>query len=93
MPSGIKSIGKSCRCITNDIIRAAIKSDTYLVDTGYSSEQRIGFLMNGVFRSFLRLFQNSYDRHADRFGKQIDRKLMSMIREKKRHTELKPSKA
>ena len=84
---------KEFRSLKNDIIRAAIKSDTYLVDTGYSSEQRIGFLMNGVFRSFLRLFQNSYDRHADRFGKQIDRKLMSMIREKKRHTELKPSKA
>ena len=74
---------KEFRSLKNDIIRAAIKSDTYLVDTGYSSEQRIGFLMNGVFRSFLRLFQNSYDRHADRFGKQIDRKLMSMIREKK----------
>ena len=74
---------KKFRSLKNDIIRAAIKSDTYLVDTGYSSEQRIGFLMNGVFRSFLRLFQKSYDRHADRFGKQIDRKLMSMIREKK----------
>lgn len=74
---------KEFRSLKNDIIRAAIKSDTYLVDTGYSSEQRIGFLMNGVFRSFLRLFQNSYDRHADRFGKQIDRKLKSMIREKK----------
>lgn len=74
---------KEFRSLKNDIISAAIKSDTYLVDTGYSSEQRIGFLMNGVFRSFLRLFQNSYDRHADRFGKQIDRKLMSMIREKK----------
>ncbi len=74
---------KEFRSLKNDIIRAAIKSDTYLVDTGYSSEQRIGFLMNGVFRSFLRLFQNSYDGHADRFGKQIDRKLMSMIREKK----------
>ena len=74
---------KEFRSLKNDIIRAAIKSDTYLVDTGYSSEQRIGFLMNGVFRSFLRLFQNSYDRHADRFGKQIDRKLMSIIREKK----------
>lgn len=74
---------KEFRSLKNDIIRAAIKSDTYLVDTGYSSEQRIGFLMNGVFRSFLRLFQNSYDRHADRFGKQIDRKFMSMIREKK----------
>ncbi len=74
---------KEFRSLKNDIIRAAIKSDTYLVDTGYSSEQRIGFLMNGVFRSFLRLFQKSYDRHADRFGKQIDRKLMSMIREKK----------
>ena len=74
---------KEFRSLKNDIIRAAIKSDTYLVDTGYSSEQRIGFLMNGIFRSFLRLFQNSYDRHADRFGKQIDRKLMSMIREKK----------
>ena len=74
---------KEFRSLKNDIIRAAIKSDTYLVDTGYSSEQRIGFLMNGVFRSFLRLFQNSYDRHADRFGKQIDRKLLSMIREKK----------
>lgn len=74
---------KEFRSLKNDIIRAAIKSDTYLVDTGYSSEQRIGFLMNGVFRSFLRLFQKSHDRHADRFGKQIDRKLMSMIREKK----------
>ena len=74
---------KELRSLKNDIIRAAIKSDTYLVDTGYSSEQRIGFLMNGVFHSFLRLFQNSYDRHADRFGKQINRKLMSMIREKK----------
>lgn len=74
---------KEFRSLKNDIIRAAIKSDTYLVDTGYSSEQRIGFLMNGVFHSFLRLFQNSYDRHADRFGKQINRKLMSMIREKK----------
>ena len=60
---------KEFRSLKNDIIRAAIKSDTYLVDTGYSSEQRIGFLMNGVFRSFLRLFQNSYDRNADRFGK------------------------
>lgn len=79
--SGIISASDCCQ--KDIIIRAAIKSDTYLVDTGYSSEQRIGFLMNGVFRSFLRLFQNSYDRHADRFGKQIDRKLMSMIREKK----------
>ena len=74
---------KEFRSLKNDIIRAAVQMDNYLVNTGYSTEQRVGFLFTNVFRSFLRLFQNNYNRHAIRLGRQIDRKLISAIEAKK----------
>ncbi len=75
---------KEFRSLKNDIIKAAIQMDTYLVNTGYSTEQKTGFLFGGVFKSFLRMFQNSYNKHANRLGKQADKKLLSKIEEKKR---------
>ncbi len=75
---------KGFRSLKNDIIKAAIQMDTYLVNTGYSTEQKTGFLFGGVFKSFLRMFQNSYNKHANRLGKQADKKLLSKIEEKKR---------
>lgn len=74
---------KEFRSLKNDIIRAAMQMDTYLADQGYSTEQKIGFLFAGVFRSFLRLFQSNYNRHANRLGRQVDRKLLSAIEAKK----------
>ena len=58
----------------------------------YSTEQKVGFLFSGVFRAFLKLFQNSYNRHANRLGRQIDRKLMSAIEAKKAAHGLKSDK-
>ncbi len=75
---------KEFRSLKNDIIKAAIQMDTYLVNTGYSTEQKTEFLFGGVFKSFLRMFQNSYNKHANRLGKQADKKLLSKIEEKKR---------
>ena len=74
---------KEFRSLKNDIIRAAMQMDNYLVNTGYSTEQKVGFLLTNVFRAFLKLFQNNYIKHANRLGKQIDRKLMSAIEAKK----------
>ena len=74
---------KEFRSLKNDIIRAAVQMDTYLMNQGYSTEQKVGFLFTNVFRAFLKLFQNNYNRHANRLGKQIDRKLMSAIEAKK----------
>lgn len=74
---------KEFRSLKNDIIRAAMQMNTYLMNQGYSTEQKVGFLFTNVFRAFLKLFQNNYTRHANRLGKQIDRKLMSAIEAKK----------
>lgn len=74
---------KEFRSLKNDIIRAAMQMDTYLMNQGYSTEQKVGFLFTNVFRAFLRLFQNNYNRHATRLGRQMDRKLMSAIEAKK----------
>ena len=74
---------KEFRILKNDIIMAAVQMDTYLMNQGYSTEQKVGFLFTNVFRAFLKLFQNNYNRHANRLGKQIDRKLMSAIEAKK----------
>ena len=83
---------KEFRSLKNDVIRAAVQIENYLVNTGYSTEQKIGFLFTGVFRAFLKLFQNSYNKHANRLGKQIDRKLMSAIDAKKAAHGLKTDK-
>ncbi len=83
---------KEFRSLKNDIIRAAVQMDNYLVNTGYSTEQKVGFLFTNVFRSFLKLFQNNYNRHANRLGRQIDRKLMSAIEAKKAAHGLKTDK-
>jgi len=83
---------KEFRSLKNDIIRAAVQMDNYLVNSGYSTEQKVGFLFSGVFRAFLKLFQNSYNRHANRLGRQIDRKLMSAIEAKKSAHGLKSDK-
>ena len=74
---------KEFRSLKNDIIRAAMQMDTYLMNQGYSTKQKVGFLFTNVFRAFLRLFQNNYNRHATRLGRQMDRKLMSTIEAKK----------
>lgn len=83
---------KEFRSLKNDIIRAAVQMDNYLVSSGYSAEQKLGFLFTGVFRSFLKLFQNSYNQHANRLGKQMDKKLMSAIEAKKAAHGLKTDK-
>ena len=83
---------KEFRNLKNDVIRAAVQMENYLVNTGYSTEQKLGFLFTGVFRAFLKLFQNSYNKHANRLGKQIDRKLMSAIEAKKAAHGLKTDK-
>lgn len=74
---------KEFRSLKNDIIKAAVEMEHYLENSGYSTEQKVGFLFSGVFRVFLRLFQNSYNKHANRLGKQIDKKLLSAIEAKK----------
>lgn len=71
------------RSLKNDIIRAAVQTDNYLVNTGYSAEQKVGFLFTSVFRSFLKLFQTNYEKHINRLGRQVDRKLRSKIAQKK----------
>ena len=83
---------KEFRSLKNDIIRAAVQMDNYLVNSGYSTEQKVGFWFTGVFRAFLKLFQNSYNRHANRLGRQVDRKLMSAIEAKKAAHGLKTDK-
>ena len=83
---------KEFRSLKNDIIRAAVQMDTYLVNQGYSTEQKVGFLFTNVFRAFLRLFQNNYNRHMARLGRQMDRKLMSAIEAKKAAHGLKTDK-
>ena len=83
---------KEFRSLKNDIIRAAVQMDTYLVNQGYSTEQKVGFLFTNVFRAFLRLFQNNYNRHMTRLGRQMDRKLMSAIEAKKAAHGLKTDK-
>ena len=74
---------KEFRSLKNDIIKAAVEMEHYLENSGYSIEQKVGFLFSGVFRAFLRLFQNSYNKHVNRLGKQIDKKLLSAIEAKK----------
>ncbi len=76
-------LNKEFRSLKNDIIRAAIRMETYLVNSGYSTEQKVDFLFHRIFCAFLELFQSSYDKHANRLGKQVDKKLMSAIEEKK----------
>ncbi len=71
------------RSLKNDIIRAAVQTDNYLVNTGYSAEQKVGFLFTSVFRSFLKLFQTNYEKHVNRLGRQVDKKLRSKIAQKK----------
>lgn len=83
---------KEFRSLKNDIIRAAVQMDTYLVNQGYSTEQKVGFLFTNVFRAFLRLFQNNYNRHTTQLGRQMDRKLMSAIEAKKAAHGLKTDK-
>lgn len=83
---------KEFRSLKNDIIRAAVQMDTYLAGQGYSTEQKIGFLFAGVFRSFLRMFQSNYNRHANRLGRQVDQKLLSAIEAKKAAHGLKADK-
>ena len=83
---------KEFRSLKNDIISAAVQMDTYLVNQGYSTEQKVGFLFTNVFRAFLRLFQNNYNRHATHLGRQMDRKLLSAIEAKKAAHGLKTDK-
>ncbi len=83
---------KEFRSLKNDIIRAAVQMANYLVNQGYSTEQKVGFLFTGVFRAFLKLFQNNYNKHANRLGRQIDRKLISAIEAKKAAHGLKTEK-
>lgn len=85
-------LNKEFRSLKNDIIRAAVQMDNYLVNSGYSTEQKVGFLFTNVFRAFLKLFQNSYNKHANRLGRQIDKKLMSAIEAKKAAHGLKSDK-
>lgn len=85
-------LNKEFRSLKNDIIRAAVQMDNYLVNSGYSTEQKVGFLFTNVFRDFLKLFQNNYNKHANRLGRQIDKKLMSAIEAKKAAHGLKSDK-
>lgn len=85
-------LNKEFRSLKNDIIRAAVQMDNYMVNSGYSTEQKVGFLFTNVFRAFLKLFQNSYNKHANRLGRQIDKKLMSAIEAKKAAHGLKSDK-
>ncbi len=84
---------KEFRSLKNDIIRAAVQMDNYLVSSGYSTEQKVGFLFTNVFRAFLKLFQNNYDRHAKRLGRQVDRKLRSKIAQKKAALGIRPEQS
>lgn len=74
---------KEFRSLKNDIIRASIQMDNYLVNSGYSTEQKVSFLFTNVLRAFLQLFQNNYEKHSNRLGRQVDRKLRSKIAQKK----------
>ena len=85
-------LNKEFRSLKNDIIRAAVQMDNYMVNSGYSTEQKVGFLFTNVFRAFLKLFQNSYNKHVNRLGRQIDNKLMSAIEAKKAAHGLKSDK-
>lgn len=85
-------LNKEFRSLKNDIIRAAVQMDNYLVNSGYSTKQKVGFLFSGVFRAFLKLFQNNYNKHANRLGRQMDKKLMSAIEAKKAAHGLKSDK-
>lgn len=76
-------LNKEFRSLKNDIIRAAVQMDNYMVNSGYSTEQKVCFLFTNVFRAFLKSFQNNYNKHANRLGRQIDKKLMSAIEAKK----------
>ena len=84
---------KEFRSLKNDIIRAAVQMDNYLVNSGYSTEQKVSFLLTNVFRAFLKLFQNNYDRHAKRLGRQVDRKLRSKIAQKKAALGIRPEQS
>ena len=84
---------KEFRSLKNDIIRAAVQMDNYLVNSGYSTEQKVSFLFTNVFRAFLKLFQNNYDRHAKRLGRQVDRKLRSKIAQKKAALGIRPEQS
>lgn len=84
---------KAFRSLKNDIIRAAVQMDNYLVNSGYSTEQKVSFLFTNVFRAFLKLFQNNYDRHAKRLGRQVDGKLRSKIAQKKLALGIRPEQS
>lgn len=66
--------------------------DNYMVNSGYSTEQKVGFLFTNAFRAFLKLFQNSYNKHANHLCRQMDKKLMSAIEAKKAAHGLKSDK-
>ncbi|MBQ3564149.1 MAG: hypothetical protein IJA21_06065 [Clostridia bacterium] len=84
---------KEFRSLKNDIIRAAIQMDNYLVNSGYSTEQKVSFLFTNVLRAFLKLFQNNYEKHANRLGRQVDRKLRSKIAQKKLALGIRPEQS
>ena len=84
---------KEFRSLKNDIIRAAVQMDNYLVNQGYSTEQKVSFLFTNVLRAFLKLFQNSYEKQANRLGRQVDRKLRSKIAQKKLALGIRPEQS
>ena len=84
---------KEFRSLKNDIIRAAVQMDNYLVNQGYSTEQKVSFLFTNVLRAFLKLFQNSYEKQANRLGRQVDRKLRSKIVQKKLALGIRPEQS
>ena len=84
---------KEFRSLKNDIIRAAVQMDNYLVNQGYSIEQKVSFLFTNVLRAFLKLFQNSYEKQANRLGQQVDRKLRSKIAQKKLALGIRPEQS
>lgn len=84
---------KEFRSLKNDIIRAAVQMDNYLVNSGYSTEQKVGYLFTNVLRAFLQLFQNNYEKHSNRLGRQVDRKLRSKIAQKKLALGIRPEQS
>ncbi len=84
---------KEFRSLKNDIIRAAVQMDNYLVNSGYSTEQKVSFLFTNVLRAFLQLFQNNYEKHTNRLGRQVDRKLRSKIAQKKLALGIRPEQS
>ena len=84
---------KEFRSLKNDIIGAAVQMNNYLVNQGYSTEQKVSCLFTNVLRAFLQLFQNSYEKQANRLGRQVDRKLRSKIAQKKLALGIRPEQS